>query len=129
LTNNTANSNSWYRIYSYNSTSTINDNVVCGNANLDFNSSNWQPSYGDNNKCSKFDGWNDKNTTGCKFSCNCINFDFDNDNKVDIFDVVAGLEHLSEGKGIFNKVCSARNHNEINLIDLLTLISKIVIEK
>ena len=112
-------------IFSHQSNSTINNNVVCRNANLDFNSSAWQSSSGDNNTCNNSDGWNDTSVTGCKISCNCINFDFDNDNKVDIFDVVAGLEHLKEEKMIYNKWCSARNYNEIDLFDLLILIEKI----
>jgi len=112
-------------IFSQQSNSTINNNVVCRNANLDFNSSAWQSSSGDNNTCNNSDGWNDTSVTGCKISCNCINFDFDNDNKVDIFDVVAGLEHLKEEKMIYNKWCSARNYNEIDLFDLLILIEKI----
>ncbi|CEG12610.1 hypothetical protein MSIBF_A2520005 [groundwater metagenome] len=49
----------------------------------------------------------------------------DSNNVKDIFDVVAGLEHLSEGKSISNEGCTARNQSEIDLFDLLTLIDKI----
>ncbi len=60
-------------IYSQNSTSIINGNIVCGNTNSDFNSSDWLSSYGDNNNCSNPGGWNDTGTTGCTYSClvNC----------------------------------------------------------
>ncbi|ODS42476.1 MAG: hypothetical protein MSIBF_03930 [Candidatus Altiarchaeales archaeon IMC4] len=56
-------------ISSQNSTSTINSNTVCGNTNLDFNSSDWFSSSGDNNTCTNVDGWNDTGTTGCTYSC------------------------------------------------------------
>ncbi len=63
----------------------------------------------------------------------CVNcsmpFDLDNDTKVDIFDVVAGLEFLSGSRSeIFNWECSDVNDNGIDLIDLFTLITKIVNE-
>jgi len=111
-------------IYSQQSNSTINNNVVCGNTQLDFNSSDWLSSYGSNNTCSKPDGWNDTGKTGCT----CIPFDFDNSTDVDIFDVVTGLEYLSGERNeseIFNKQCSARDKVKIDFIDLLILISKI----
>ena len=91
VTNNTANNNYYYGIalsYSSNNTienngilnnsigifseqsnSTINRNVVCGNTQLDFNSSDWLSSYGSNNTCSNPDGWNDTGTTGCTYRC------------------------------------------------------------
>jgi len=61
-----------------------------------------------------------------KTGCTCIPFDFDSSTDVDIFDVVAGLEHLSEGNEIYNEKCSARSKNKIDFVDLLILISKIV---
>ncbi|MDI6730348.1 MAG: immune inhibitor A, partial [Candidatus Altarchaeum sp.] len=57
----------------------------------------------------------------------CTKFDFDNNATVDIFDVVATLEYLSEGKQIYNSICSEANGNgRINLIDVFALIDKIV---
>ncbi len=56
-------------IYSQNSTSIINGNIVCGNTNLDFNSSDWLSSYGDNNNCSNPGKWNDDNKQGCTYTC------------------------------------------------------------
>ncbi|PKP59448.1 hypothetical protein CVT91_06680 [Candidatus Atribacteria bacterium HGW-Atribacteria-1] len=56
-------------IYSQNSTSIINGNIVCGNTNLDFNSPDWLLSFGDNNTCSNPDGWNDNNKQGCTYTC------------------------------------------------------------
>jgi hypothetical protein len=56
-------------IYSNGSTSIINSNVVCGNTNQDFYSSDWQSSSGDNNTCDNADGWNDNGTTGCSKQC------------------------------------------------------------
>ena len=66
----------------------------------------------------------DDNDANITHQC-CTQYDFDNNAAVDIFDVVAGLEHLSEGKEIYNQGCTARDHNEIDLFDLLTLIDKI----
>ncbi|MEM4347591.1 MAG: NosD domain-containing protein [Candidatus Altiarchaeota archaeon] len=76
-------SNNGNGIYSIGSSSTINWNRVCGNGNLDFNSTNWQSSSGDNNTCDKPQIWNDYLTTGCTYSCttktdyicNCSNCD------------------------------------------------------
>jgi len=56
-------------IFSNSSNSTINRNVVCGNTQLDFNSSDWLSSYGSNNICNNSDGWNDAGTTGCTHRC------------------------------------------------------------
>ncbi|PKP59426.1 MAG: hypothetical protein CVT88_05535, partial [Candidatus Altiarchaeales archaeon HGW-Altiarchaeales-1] len=57
-------------IYSQNSTSTINNNYVCGNTNLDFNSSDWLSSSGDNNTCNNSNGWNDTSSmNGCSWLC------------------------------------------------------------
>jgi len=114
-------------IFSTSSNSIINRNAVCGNTQLDFNSSDWLSSYGSNNTCSKPDGWNDteKGTTGCTYSC-CVPYDLDNNHVIDIFDVVTGLEYLSDERNqIFNEECSARDKVKIDFIDLLTLISKI----
>ena len=89
-------------IYSNASNSEINNNYVCGNTQSDFNSSDyWLSSVGDNNTCDKPDGWNDTGTTGCTYTCiNCTSYNLDNNTAIDIFDVVAGLEYLSEGKEI-----------------------------
>ncbi len=58
---------------------------------------------------------------------NCTQYDFDNDTKADIFDVVAGLEFLSRNRSeIFNQECSDINNNGIDLTDLFALITKIV---
>jgi parallel beta-helix repeat protein len=60
-------------IFSQESSSTINRNVVCGNTDQDFYSDSWSLSSGDNNVCDKPDGWNDTGTTtGCKYSCSAI---------------------------------------------------------
>ena len=56
-------------IFSNQSDSMIELNIVCNNIELDFNSSNWLTSSGDNNTCSKPDGWNDDGTTGCTYQC------------------------------------------------------------
>jgi len=116
-------------IFSTSSNSIINRNVVCGNTQLDFNSSDWLSSYGSNNTCDKSDGWNDteKGTTGCTYSC-CVSYDLDNNHVIDIFDAVTGLEYLSGERNeseIFNKECSKGIDGKFDFIDLLTLISKI----
>ncbi|CEG13985.1 hypothetical protein MSIBF_A840002 [groundwater metagenome] len=56
-------------IFSDVSNSTINNNTICNNTNLDFNSSAWLSSSGDNNSCNNSDGWNDANRTGCSYCC------------------------------------------------------------
>ena len=93
-------------IYSQNSNSTINFNIVCNNLNLDFNSSDWLSSAGENNSCDNPDGWNDMGSSGCTYVCpedtdgdgvfdpydNCPNDynpgqeDFDNDGMGDVCD-------------------------------------------
>jgi len=118
-------------IFSKSSNSTINRNVVCGNTQLDFNSSDWFSSYGDNNTCNNSDRWNDTGKTGCTLSCSslCNPYDLDNNHVIDIFDVVTGLEYLSGERNeneIFNKECSGGIDGKFDFIDLLTLISKIV---
>ncbi|ODS36949.1 hypothetical protein BEH94_03990 [Candidatus Altiarchaeales archaeon WOR_SM1_SCG] len=71
--NNISNNN--IGIYSENSNSIINSNIVCNSINLDFNTSDWQPSYGDNNTCDNADGWNDDRGIGCRYACDgSINF-------------------------------------------------------
>jgi len=66
------------------------------------------------------------NQTASNHTCiNCVPFDLDGNQDIDIFDVVAGFEHLSEGKSISNEGCTARDQHEIDLFDLLTLIDKI----
>ncbi|PKP52296.1 MAG: hypothetical protein CVT90_02695, partial [Candidatus Altiarchaeales archaeon HGW-Altiarchaeales-3] len=67
-----------------------------------------------------------QNQTPSNHTCiNCTKFDFDGNGGIDIFDVVAGLEHLSEGKNISSEGCTAKDGHEINLFDLLNLIDKI----
>ena len=62
-------SNNEIGILSEDSNSTINSNIVCGNTYLDFSSSDWLLSSGDNNFCDKPDGWNDTGATGCTYVC------------------------------------------------------------
>jgi len=108
-------SNNKVGIYSQNSTSIIDSNFVCGNINLDFNSSAWLSSYGDNNTCD--------NAIGCRYSAN--------GKAKDIFDAVEMLEYLN---GKFNYLThgmsyyNLNNDTTINLLDVLALIDKIVIE-
>jgi len=70
-------SNNSIGIYSEISNSTINSNIVCGNINLDFNSSDWKSSSGVNNTCDKPDGWNDTGIAGCRYKCVQEEFDCD----------------------------------------------------
>ncbi|MFN3527927.1 MAG: CARDB domain-containing protein, partial [Candidatus Altarchaeaceae archaeon] len=56
----------------------------------------------------------------------CTQYDLDGNNITDIFDVVAGLENLSYGKEIYNKECTARNNNKIDLFDLLAIMEKLI---
>ena len=56
-------------IFSNQSNSVIDSNMVCNNTELDFNSSDWLTSSGDNNTCNKPDDWNDDGTTGCTYQC------------------------------------------------------------
>ncbi len=62
-----------YGIYSTDSNLTINSNIVCFNGLLDFNSSNWHSSTGDENTCDNPDSWNDNGTTGCTYACTLVN--------------------------------------------------------
>ncbi|CEG12991.1 conserved hypothetical protein [groundwater metagenome] len=64
-------SNNSIGIYSVESNSTINSNIFCRNTNLDFNSSDWFSSSGDNNTCSssKVNGWKDIGRTGTGYGC------------------------------------------------------------
>jgi parallel beta-helix repeat protein len=48
---------------------TVNSNVVCMNSNWDFYLESSSGNTGDNNTCTKPDGWNDQGTTGCTFQC------------------------------------------------------------
>ncbi len=115
-------------IFSNNSNSTINCNNVCGNTQLDFNSSAWLSSSGDNNTCSssKVNGWRDDGRTGtgngCKDECTLCK------EPKDIFDAVGMLEELSEQKDLSNPpYCDLNNDNTINLFDVFALIHKICI--
>ncbi|OQX19566.1 MAG: hypothetical protein BWK75_05525 [Candidatus Altiarchaeales archaeon A3] len=114
-------SNNTVGIFSQNSNSTINNNAVCGNMQLDFNSTNWLSSSGDNNACDKADGWNDTNIIGCRNKCKAS----------DIFDLVEMLEYLSgEKTGLYREnsyykfVGSVSDY--INLLDAFALIAQIV---
>ncbi|CEG11477.1 exported hypothetical protein [groundwater metagenome] len=62
-------SNNNIGIFSNQSNSTISNNYVCGNTNLDFNSNDWLSSSGDNNTCDKAYGWNDDGKVGCAHTC------------------------------------------------------------
>ncbi|ODS37430.1 hypothetical protein BEH94_06210 [Candidatus Altiarchaeales archaeon WOR_SM1_SCG] len=62
-------SNNGVGIQSVDSNSTINSNIVCGNTNYDFNSSDWKSSSGDDNTCNKPDRWNDTGASGCTYVC------------------------------------------------------------
>ncbi|CEG12987.1 putative cell surface protein [groundwater metagenome] len=116
-------SNNKIGIFSQQSSLTINNNTVCGNTNLDFYSSNWLSSYGYNNACSNPDGWNDTGTeNGCKNECaKCKE-------PKDIFDAVEMLEYLSGDKESNPQYCDLNNDTTVNLLDVLALIDKIVIQ-
>ncbi|PKP53216.1 MAG: hypothetical protein CVT90_02340 [Candidatus Altiarchaeales archaeon HGW-Altiarchaeales-3] len=67
-------------IYSQNSISVINSNIICGNTNKDLNSSDWKVSFGDNNTCDNSGGWEDHGIeSSCTFRCNGTTCDVDND--------------------------------------------------
>jgi len=68
ITNNKINSNI-IGIYSENSDSIINSNIVCNNTNLDLDSPGWLATSGNDNTCDKQVRWNDNNTSGCKHNC------------------------------------------------------------
>ena len=70
-------SNNSIGIYSIESNSTINSNIVCRNTELDFNSSGWQESSGDDNVCGT-GNWNDTGKTGCTLTCKQYLCDFNN---------------------------------------------------
>ena len=61
-------SNNGIGIQSESSNSKIFSNIVCGNTNQDFNSSDWQSSYGEKNACETGD-WDDPGITGCWYTC------------------------------------------------------------
>ncbi len=115
-------------IFSQQSNSTINNNTVCGNTNLDFDFSNSQSGSGDNNTCnsSKVNRWKDNGRTGtengCKNECaKCKE-------PKDIFDAVEMLEYLSGDKESNPQYCDLNNDTTVNLLDVLALIDKIVIQ-
>ncbi len=64
---------------------------------------------------------------------NCTSFlliggcmDFDNDENVDIFDVVAGLEYLSgEKDNVVNYECLKSEMEDLNLFDMFKIMDKI----
>jgi parallel beta-helix repeat protein len=56
-------------LYSLNSVSIIDSNIICGNTDLDVNSSNSYGSSGSNNSCSKLQGWDDSGYIGCTYLC------------------------------------------------------------
>ncbi|PKP60503.1 MAG: hypothetical protein CVT88_02805 [Candidatus Altiarchaeales archaeon HGW-Altiarchaeales-1] len=58
----------------------------------------------------------------------CVEGDFDNDNLIDIFDVVTALEYLS-GKNYSDYSEECIRKEDINLLEILKLIEKIIIEK
>ena len=56
-------------IYSQNSNTTFNSNFVCSSTVIDFNSTGWLSSSGENNTCDLPGTWNDKNSEGCSTNC------------------------------------------------------------
>jgi parallel beta-helix repeat protein len=67
---NTVDGNTAEGIYLHNATdSSVNNNIVCDNTNLDFELTGGSGNTGDNNTCDKPDGWNDQGTTGCTSLC------------------------------------------------------------
>jgi len=67
-------------IFSSSSYLIINENTVCGNTQLNFNSTGWQSSYGYNNTCNNANEWNDTGIEkGCRYTCDGINCDADDD--------------------------------------------------
>ena len=69
---NTVSRNIPYGIRSTNSSSTINDNIVCNNSQNDFNIDTMMASSGNCNYCDNPGLWRDNaiNGTGCTFNCN-----------------------------------------------------------
>ena len=86
-------------IYSNGSTSIINSNVVCGNTNQDFYSSDWQSSSGDNNTCDCADGWTDNGTTGCSKPCT-IKYP-DNFSFIEMPDPLSGTTHIIAHENVY----------------------------
>jgi len=88
-------------IFSQESSSTINGNVVCGNTELDFTSSDWLSSSGENNICDKPDGWYDTGTTGCRYLCSTTPIQrwlFETDFQYNLdsdYETVEGTSHLA----------------------------------
>ncbi|PKP59449.1 hypothetical protein CVT91_06685 [Candidatus Atribacteria bacterium HGW-Atribacteria-1] len=148
ILNNTINSN-YYGIHLFlSSNNTINSNICCENTFLDFYNSSSYSNIGENNTCTLAAYWNDTGALGCAHTCSgtlcictlkwglfgkisrscncCTQFDFDNNEIIDIFDAVAALEHLSGKRNeIFNMNCSDVNNNGIDLIDIFYLIEKL----
>ncbi|PKP60107.1 MAG: hypothetical protein CVT88_03890 [Candidatus Altiarchaeales archaeon HGW-Altiarchaeales-1] len=112
-------SNNKIGIFSRESNSTINGNYICENTELDFNSTNWLPSLGDNNYCDKANGWNDTSAIGCANTCKAK----------DLFDLVEMLEYLNGEKNLsYPLYCDLDNNHDINLPDAFALIAQIVIQ-
>ncbi len=91
-------------IFSHSSKSRINSNTICGNTQLNFNSTNWQSSYGYNNTCDihNADEWNDENKTGCSYCCGGsipkIYFkDFDSDGYGNLTDNITACNVIPTG--------------------------------
>ncbi len=104
-------------IYSQNSTSIINGNIVCGNTNLDFNSSDWLSSYGDNNNCSNPGRWNDNNKTGCSYCCDgsvpkIYYLDFDSDGYGNLTDNITTC-NATIPTGYVNNSMDCNNNNSL----------------
>jgi parallel beta-helix repeat protein len=85
-------------IFSNQSNSMIDSNMVCNNIELDFNSSDWLTSSGDNNTCNKPDGWNDFEITGCTYSCPSSKGDLNDDGKITTADAVIALQFAASGE-------------------------------
>ncbi len=114
-------SNNKIGIFSKLSGSIINNNFVWDNV-LDFNSTNWLSSSGDNNTCDVAIGWNDNNAVGCRYS-------YVGGQADDIFDAVEMQEYLNNGKFLTHGMdyYNLNNDATINLFDVFALIDKIVI--
>ena len=91
-------SNNGIGIFSNQSDSMIDSNVVCDNIELDFDAPDWLTSSGDNNTCNKPDGWNDFEITGCTYSCPSSKGDLNDDGKITTADAAIALQFAASGE-------------------------------
>jgi len=123
-------------IYSENSTSVINSNMVINNTAYDLYSSDWLLSSGSNNTCDKAEKWDDTDATsgGCRNKYQSQS----TEKATDIFDAVEMLEYLSGQKNLtqlsnhnkpgYYKFVGGNDNKDINLPDVFALIAHIVRE-